>query len=176
MQVYWYTGTGKAMRYGVPFWDVFRLPQTSHPWFSKDPPPVSEYSGERPVVWLAASVAVSLGDLKKLRPALAQMHPVRRASVDTSPTGGPIGDRMVRRVVQTLRSKGVRVNDYPMANVGNRETHPWSTVPKVLQIRYADAIDNMNIDQLAKSMRGSSVSVESRGFRSGEPQIWIRKS
>lgn len=173
-EVYWYTGSGRAQRYGVPVWDVHRLPQTVHHGFSSELPPVSEYSssywvgGKRPNVWLAASSTVSLDDLKRLRPAIAQMHPVRPAPFD--PTGGDAGARLLRSVISALRSKGVAVAERRRAPASE---NAWGSIPNVIALRYADASDPENIEALAESLRPFRVAVELRPFWLEEPQIWI---
>ena len=104
------------------------------------------------------------------------MHPVRAAPADPSPTGGRIGEEMLRRVVETLRSSGVNVvakrkNDARFEPGRSRDA--WAETPKVLAIRYDDAIDQENIRVLASGIRDRSVKVYVRAFWKGEPQIWI---
>jgi len=114
---------------------------------------------------------VSEEDLRVLRPAVFQMHPVRRTQHDPSPTGGAEGAQILDTMMQALREQGVRVLDTPPAPPSD----PWAGPPMTMTIKYADAAQPENAMKVAKSIHEHRVAVyvKSVGFRKGEPQIWI---
>lgn len=161
-EVYWYSMTGEGVRYGTPTVDAFRLPHTPPPGFTTESPPPSSVAHTIGEPWLLASVVPTADEIRALRPAILQMHPVRPAP---APTYGDVD--MLMKHLGALR----RVASVTMARPPPRKA-PWSEPPRTIAVRYGDAIDPDNLDVIISNIN-APMYAHVQAFWGEEPQLWL---